>query len=500
MTKDIVKGLFTASGVVLISGCFVDPGAGPADSRREDGALAEARQAACAGGPVAPLNGPIQAGLVALYRFDECAGAVASESTGLGTNGALNNFPTDDSQWVPGQIGGSLDFRGPGAQDYVIAPDYVKPTASMSVSAWVWADSRPTWATIVKNWGSSQVGQFHFGLEGNAGPGAGNLDNYFDTGASFASEGGLFPLGSWEHVAFVADAAAQTMTIYRNGAVTGGPSFYDGTLAAPPIAALGIGVKTDNAGTTADPFNPGYWDGKIDDLALWTRALSAAEITQIYQAGLSGVSVGEVGDTDGDGIPDGNDNCPTRFNPNQLDSDANGTGDACEPVCVTLQSVKDALIRSDQPAKNYATSLTTGEDPPSTRHALIAWDLSAIPAQSTVVSATATLTVLLFGGAPVNAHRIGTAWSEATVTWGNFSEAVPVTPIAATFPGATVTFPATASVSADLSALAQGWVSGALPNQGIQLEQDAATGQATVFAGHEDARSAARPKLQVCYF
>ncbi|MFP4601235.1 MAG: endonuclease I family protein, partial [Persicimonas sp.] len=36
-------------------------------------------------------------------------------------------------------------------------------------------------------------------------------------------------------------------------------------------------------------------------------------------------------DADGDGVPDGEDNCPTVSNPDQIDTDGDGLGDACDP-------------------------------------------------------------------------------------------------------------------------------------------------------------------------
>lgn len=38
----------------------------------------------------------------------------------------------------------------------------------------------------------------------------------------------------------------------------------------------------------------------------------------------------QVVDSDGDGVPDQNDNCPTTSNPDQLDTDNDGAGDACD--------------------------------------------------------------------------------------------------------------------------------------------------------------------------
>ena len=37
------------------------------------------------------------------------------------------------------------------------------------------------------------------------------------------------------------------------------------------------------------------------------------------------------GDSDGDGVPDTNDNCPAMSNPGQVDADGDGQGDACDP-------------------------------------------------------------------------------------------------------------------------------------------------------------------------
>ncbi len=42
-------------------------------------------------------------------------------------------------------------------------------------------------------------------------------------------------------------------------------------------------------------------------------------------------TVNDVVDTDGDGVPDDEDNCPDDFNPDQLDTDGDGLGDACDP-------------------------------------------------------------------------------------------------------------------------------------------------------------------------
>lgn len=222
--------------------------------------------------------------LVGHWKFDETAGSTAVNTAAggdLAADGELQGY-TDDSQWGPGQIGGSLAFGGPAASQWVLVNDYPKPDTVMSISAWVWADARPTWASIAKNWGQSASGQFHFGLN-DAG---GDLSNYITQGGggtASARTGNVLPTGAWIHTTFVCDGAR--LRLYQNGIeVASAP--YDGTLVAPPVmASLAIGVKTGDDGLTP-AF--GYWQGRMDDVGLWRRALTPAEVNGIYVAGLAG--------------------------------------------------------------------------------------------------------------------------------------------------------------------------------------------------------------------
>lgn len=223
--------------------------------------------------------------LTAHWKFDETTGALADESTGLSQDGTLNNFPVDNSQWVTGILGRALSFGDPTNQNFVIASDYAKPTNTMSLSVWVWAVSRPEWASIAKNWGSGQAGQFHLGLQADTGQLSNSITD--DSGASVtAVDPAQLPLGSWQNVAFVADGAR--MHLYRNGVEVAVSAPYNGKLLTPPMAGLGIGVKTDDSGNVPATQFPGYWHGKLDDLGIWGRALSAAEVFGVYMAGQSG--------------------------------------------------------------------------------------------------------------------------------------------------------------------------------------------------------------------
>ncbi len=213
--------------------------------------------------------------LVGYWRFDETNGVLAADASGQQHPGSLRNFPADNSKWVEGRVGGALRFRGPPTADFVYVTNYAKSTSQLTVSAWVWAESRPVWASVAKNWSGGNASHFHLGLTDTTG----DLSNYIrQNNADYGlRENVLFPIGAWQHVAFVLDASAEQL--YRNG-VQVAQAPYSGNVPLPSFAPLAIGAKLLNAGGTADSF----WHGRIDEVAVWNRALSPTEMSRLAVA------------------------------------------------------------------------------------------------------------------------------------------------------------------------------------------------------------------------
>ncbi len=220
-------------------------------------------------------------GLVAHYKFDETTGTTAVDAVrGAAGNGTLFNFPTTNTQWITGRIGGAVTCDG--VNDWITTPASIASGATaMSFSGWVWATSRPSWASIAKNWGNTITGQFHFGLNASDG----RLSNYLNNSTSII-DSTVFPTGSWQQVAFTYDGA--THRLYRNGAQVGALSTT--TTMLQSSATVALGAKPNDAGTTAGS-PAGYWNGRYDDFGFWNRALTAAEVLEIYNTGLTGQGI-----------------------------------------------------------------------------------------------------------------------------------------------------------------------------------------------------------------
>jgi hypothetical protein len=108
---------------------------------------------------------------------------------------------------------------------------------------------------------------------------------------SHAQEGPEFPLGEWTHVAFSADGA--TLRVYRNGELVAQTNYAD-NINTPTIPWISVGARLADdgfGGLFPDASLPDYMEGAMDDIAVWTRGLTAKEVEAVYAQGALGQDV-----------------------------------------------------------------------------------------------------------------------------------------------------------------------------------------------------------------
>ena len=217
-------------------------------------------------------------GLAGYWKFDEGSGTTAADSSGNGNTGTLVGSPS----WVSGKYGDALDF---GSDQYVKVPytsisPAIAGTGQMTGTAWVYANSAPSWGTIMKSWpGDSGNDQFHLGFDATSGQISLDIEQSNGTVIGPIEDPTPLSLSTWHLIAFSADGS--TATLYVDGTSVASAS-YDGTLHAGGNY-IGIGAKLSDTGSP-DPSTPGYFDGIIDDVHIFDRGLSSDEIAAMMDA------------------------------------------------------------------------------------------------------------------------------------------------------------------------------------------------------------------------
>ncbi len=213
-------------------------------------------------------------GLVGYWPLDEGSGTTTADVWSGTHNGIVENGAT----WVTGKIGSALDFTGgAGGGDVSITQHAdLMPVDAFSVQAWAsWDSHTTTWAGIVSNsfdTGDDESGYILFGW---------NYDSAWFGQRTNATEyteinGGTVGTGIWRHL--VATYDGSFMRIYVDGSETGstaksGPVDY---VTEPEELSIGR-FHDDNEDVS--------FDGQIDEVALWNRALTPAEVVELYNGG-----------------------------------------------------------------------------------------------------------------------------------------------------------------------------------------------------------------------
>jgi len=207
-------------------------------------------------------------GLIAHWKFD----GDANDSAGS-NDGTLVNGPT----WTTGQFDGALQFDG--VDDYVDLgnDNSLKPPLPVTISAWIKCPSSDSYGQII---GLDDQSSRYYGIWIHTGAG-GIAVGYGDGGTpgpySRRSKGGGGTLEAdvWYHITTVVTDAID-MDIYINGINAGGT--YNGT-------GGNLTYSNGNSSIGSRLGLSSEFNGAIDDVRVYDRALSAEEIGEIYSEG-----------------------------------------------------------------------------------------------------------------------------------------------------------------------------------------------------------------------
>jgi len=203
-------------------------------------------------------------GLVGYWKLEETS-TPAIDSSGNGNSGTWTGDNIDDTA---GKFGNSISLGG--TDDYVdmgvVGP--VDGATALTVSAWVKPDGAVS-DSIVDQYGDSSSATFLFytnssGLRGLVEDSSSN--RYYGSISDAA-----LAVDTWQHVVMTWDADSQTIYGYVNG------EKQTNSVSAPISSLRGTAVKNLVIGGTWNDFA-----GEIDEVRVYQRALSSAEIRALY--------------------------------------------------------------------------------------------------------------------------------------------------------------------------------------------------------------------------
>lgn len=253
------------------------------------------------------------ASLIGHWPLDESSGEIAYDASGMGHD-AIWAGSIGENAWVTGLIGGAAqlnDEDGGSENEHFQIPDVdsLNYAGSFSLSLWfnqnvannnnatynglfMTRDMLTTFGGGSENWG--------FALENNSTPR--HIDWRYD-GASMPEVNNIVGdvVDEWQHVLYVWDGFSGTGSLYQNGAPINSVAVPTGSIISGGLWLIGNDSCCGGREFT----------GTFDDIAMFRTALTAADVSKIYNGGLSGYGIESLMlqptadvDSDADGLSD----------------------------------------------------------------------------------------------------------------------------------------------------------------------------------------------------
>ncbi|OGE80312.1 MAG: hypothetical protein A2660_02180 [Candidatus Doudnabacteria bacterium RIFCSPHIGHO2_01_FULL_45_18] len=207
-------------------------------------------------------------GLVGYWTFDEASGTIAADSSGNNNNGTLTNGPT----WTTGKIGSAVNFDNINDTITFSTAPSLNLTGAITVSAWINKTSGFSASdSIVSRFccgHSAPYEQYSLMADTSASSVKFNVSNGTALLKSNTATNAI-QNGTWYHLVGTYNGT-DTTAIYLNGVlVDSDTSANFGSLNVPNGAIFRISPSS-------------YFGGVIDEVRVYNRALSASDVTELY--------------------------------------------------------------------------------------------------------------------------------------------------------------------------------------------------------------------------
>jgi hypothetical protein len=227
-----------------------------------------------------PAHADISNGLVGWWKLDDNGGVTASDSSNIfgqtQNDGTLSGATLPS--WVAGKMSYGLTFDGSSSFVSIGSAASLNFTGSGTLSGWIKTTSAGTGVIFIKTSDGGGVGRWGMQIRINLS----KAEAYVVTTSAGVTAFNVTSTnniddGNWHHVVEVWDNATGIITLYIDG-VSKTTSTGTNTLRSG-LGTSYIGKQTNSANTSQNFFN-----GSIDDVRIYNRALSAGEVRDIYES------------------------------------------------------------------------------------------------------------------------------------------------------------------------------------------------------------------------
>ena len=199
--------------------------------------------------------------LVAYWSFDEGSGKVLKDQSGTGNDGQVNG-----ANWVNGKFSKAMEFNG--VDEFVVVPNNESynfgKNDSFSISLWLNYEPKGDWQGALQKFN----GGYPFKVEVDP---TNNLYFAIYDGTNFPQSFVGNVSGEWHHCCFLRDVKTDKLYSYLDGELK---AANDDTTTAEIANAADLYIGARIPGNTI-----GY-KGMLDEIAIYNRILTEAEIKQ----------------------------------------------------------------------------------------------------------------------------------------------------------------------------------------------------------------------------